>query len=438
MTSEPAPPAEPAGSAKSASGASSRKRLLAIAAGLYLLVTVCVLVMAPAAHRSSHTPYNHYALQAQAWLAGRLDLGGPPPRYTGNNDFARRNGKYYVSFPPVPAVLLLPFVAASDSVENVRDGYIFMWLSGLGPMLLFLTLERLRRDGRNPRRELQNALLAVLFALGSVFWFSAAQGTVWFAGHVVAVAFCCGFLLCSVRAEQPLLAGLCLALAVGTRPSLAFALPVFGYELWRQHSDRAVIRRKLLAFSAPLLLVGALLAWHNQARFGDPLEFGHRLLAIRWQGRIQRWGLFSPHYLGRNLAVVFAGLPFYTPAHGVQVNGHGLALWFTTPLYVWALWPRRTSGLFWALALSALAVATPALLYQNTGWIQFGYRFSNDFAPMLFLMIALGARRLSLPFWFLAVWSVLVNSFGAVTFGKAEYRHRYFIDGSQRILVQPD
>ena len=65
----------------------------------------------------------------------------------------------------------------------------------------------------------------------------------------------------------------------------------------------------------------------------------------------------------------------------------------TTPFYAWALWPKRTNATFWALAATALAVALPDLLYQNSGWIQFGYRFSNDFAPFLFAMIAVGGRR---------------------------------------------
>ena len=142
-------------------GSGRIRRQLTIAAAIYLLVTICVLAMAPRQRLVAHTPYNHYALQAEAWLRGRLDLGGPPPPYTGNNDFAQLNGKHYVSFPPVPSVLLLPVVAYAGSVERVRDGQFFYWLAGIGPALLFLVLERLRRSGRSRRSELENALLSV-------------------------------------------------------------------------------------------------------------------------------------------------------------------------------------------------------------------------------------------------------------------------------------
>jgi hypothetical protein len=424
--------------------AGQRRRWL-IAAAIYLAVTVLFVAMMAPERRSGHTPYNHYALQAEAWLAGRLDLGGPPPAYTHRNDFAVVGDKTFVSFPPLPAVLLLPAVALAGGAEAVPDGLWFVLLSGLGPALLFLVLSALARSGRIAGGEREHVGLAAAFALGTVYWFSALQGTVWFAGHVVSVALLCGYLLASVEARHPALAGAALALAVATRPTMAFALPWFAHELWcraQQLDDRRermdLLSAGLMRFALPLSLVALLLMGHNHARFGDPLEFGHRHLAVRWRPRIERWGLFSTHYLGRNLAVMLTALPFWSPERGLQVNGHGLALWITSPFYLWALWPARATRRFWAAALCAVAVAGPNLLYQNTGWLQFGYRFSNDFAPLLLLMIALGRRPLRRAFWGCVALAVLVNAVGAVTFDRAPHRSFYFVDPSQRIVHQPD
>jgi len=135
---------------------------------------------------------------------------------------------------------------------------------------------------------------------------------------------------------------------------------------------------------------------------------------------------------------MLTSLPFVTPEQGLQINGHGLALWITSPFYVWAIWPRRVGGRYWAAAFAAACVAAPNLLYQNSGWVQFGYRFSNDFAPLLFVMLALNGRRLTLPFWLLGVVAVAVNGFGALTFDRAEHRDRYFIDRTQRVIHQWD
>ncbi|MEQ9321517.1 MAG: hypothetical protein RIF41_20295, partial [Polyangiaceae bacterium] len=100
------------------------------------------LAVMPSERLSSHSPYNHFALQARAWLDGRLDLGGPPPRYTGFDDFAVFDDRYFVSFPPVPSLLLLPFVAVAGAPERVLDPLLFACLAPLGPALLAIASAR--------------------------------------------------------------------------------------------------------------------------------------------------------------------------------------------------------------------------------------------------------------------------------------------------------
>jgi hypothetical protein len=422
------------------------RRTLLVALAIYTLTTALFLLTTAPERLHGHTPYNHFALLADAWVHGRLDLGHPPPAYTGNNDFATDGARWFVSFPPFPAVLIAPLVKLAGSPENVSDGRFFAWFGGVAPALLFLTLEKLARTGRSRRSLVENALLALLFAFGTVYWFSSVQGTVWFVAHVVGAALAAAYIYCSLDAAHPVLAGLALGLGFATRTPLGFAFPFFLFEAHRiakKTDARFALAQSFALFAAPAAAVLAALMWHNRARFGDPLEFGHRLLAIGWRGRIDRWGLFSYHYLGRNLAVVLTDLPFVDPLHvkglaPFQINAHGLPLWLTSPFFAWALWPKRTGRLFWALALTALFVAAPSLLYQNSGWIQFGYRFSNDFAPFLILMIAVSGRRLTAPFWALGAAAVTVNAFGALTFQRAGSERFYFVDGTQKVLHQPD
>ncbi len=189
------------------------------------------------------------------------------------------------------------------------------------------------------------------------------------------------------------------------------------------------------------MIVLAIAFFHNRARFGDPFDFGYRYLAIQWRPRMEKWGLFHYHYLGRNLAVVLTSLPYWSkPPTEVpfQINTHGLALWVTTPLYIWLLWPRQKSWQWVGLWLTVLAVAVPTLFYQNTGWLQFGYRFSNDYAVFLFALLAIGGYRLGALFWTAAVWSVAINTFGALSFGRPKFSAYYYQDNSQKVLHQPD
>ena len=432
-----------------------RRRRLVLAASLYGLATAAYVLCAASKTWREHTEFNHFALQAEAWLEGRLDLGGAPPAYAGGNDFSRFGGKWYIPFPPFPALLLLPAVALAGSAEAVRDGRLFLLLAGTAPAALFLALEKLRRHARSQRTERDNVLLALLFAFGSVYFFSAVQGTVWYAAHVVGTALAALYLLVALEAERPLLAGTLLALGFATRAPLLFAAPLFLLELFRvchpdglaalarprgvwDGLDRPRFFRALAWFALPLAAVVALTCVHNQLRFGDPFEVGYRYLQVVWRARIEKWGLFHYHYFPRNLGVVLTSLPWWGDAeHPPRVHGNGLALWFTTPAYLLLFFPKRTPVPHAALVLTALAVALPTLFYQNTGWIQFGYRFSNDYAVFLFALLALGGRPFKSVFLALGVFAVVVNAFGALTFQRPEAERFYAIERASH-FYEPD
>lgn len=75
-------------------------------------------------------------------------------------------------------------------------------------------------------------------------------------------------------------------------------------------------------------------------------------------------------------------------------------------------------------------------MYQNSGWLQFGYRFSLDYMVLLIVLLALGNRPFRGGFYALLVFAIAVNTFGALTFGRVwEY---YDVDNSQERIFQPD
>lgn len=427
--------------------ASERGRALLIAVGIWAASFVAFALTAPSAVFSTHTPYNHYALLAEGWLAGRLDLGGEPPAYTEMNDFALYGGKWFVSFPPAPALLLLPLVAITKSAERTPDGLVFMMVAAAAPAVLFLALEKLRAVRASARSMIESAVIAMLLPLATVFWFSAVQGTVWFAAHALGTLLVAAAVWASVRAERPVLAGLFLVLAFATRPPLALSGVFFVGELValvRARSiDPAAALKRAASFLVPIAIGLLVLAIYNRARFGDAFEFGHRHLMVVWRPRMDKWGLFSFHYLGKNLGTALASTPFVGGvAAPFSITGHGLALWITSPFLVFALWPRpmpnAARSTYRGLAVAAALVALPSLLYHNTGWVQFGYRFSNDYIVLLLCMLALGRRKLGPAFGVLVAWSFAVNLFGAVSFQRPGYERFYRYDVRSTVYFEPD
>jgi hypothetical protein len=430
-----------------------------LAAFVYVVCTGVYAAVAGPDRLVRHTQYNHYALLADAWIHGRQFLAGGPPSYAMNNDFVDFQGKTYISFPPLPAMLMLPFVKLSGSAENFRDGQFILWLAGLAPAILFLVLEKLRRTGRAPRTQRENLVLALLFAFGSVYFFTAVEGTVWFAAMVVAAAASALYVLFALDAERPLLAGAMIGCLYLSRPTAILMALLFALEAIRvaMSPDRKVdvraVARRYVLFALPILVAFAFVAWTNWTRYGraSPFYFDHEFLSVAWRARMSRWGMVNYHYLAKNLGVSLTSLPWLPTPDGAaafgapfKVNEHGLALWFTTPLYFWLLWPKRFDGepaRRWLYVVAALSAALPAamdLLYQNSGWRQFGYRFSNDYAVLLFVMLAVGARPMRWLFASAAAWGVAWNLFGAITFDRGQFDRFYFRDGSQTIVYQPD
>jgi hypothetical protein len=422
-------------------------RLQAIFVGV--LTTLVFALLAPRSVWSEHTPFNHFALLAQAWSEGHWHLSGEPPAYAGGNDFALANGRWYVTFPSFPALLIWPWVALAGGAEAVPDGAFFVLLSGLAPAGLCLLLHRARQATNANISDEAILGWSLLYAFGSVYCFTAVQGTVWFAAHVVAAAATVFFLFASVEARRPLLAGLFLSAAMATRTHLVLLGLFFAMEAYRmfarergEHEDYlARARKRLIWFGLPVAATALWLAYHNAVRFGSVTEFGYRYLAVAWQARIEKWGLFGFHYLGRNLGILLTSLP-YVPAGPsdvpFQINGHGLALWLTSPFYLWLLWPRRKTALHRSIYLALPLAMLPSLLYQNSGWLQFGQRFSNDYAPLLFLLLALSGYAWSRWLKAVCIGAVVVNLFGAITFGRAEWSRYYYIERTQRVIYQPD
>lgn len=426
---------------------------------------VCVLVYAAFANDRLrvHSPDNHFAYLADSWLHGRLSVrcegfANCPPG-GGGNDWARFNHQWFVAFPAFPAVLYLPAVAlfGRDFPNRLLD----VTLAGIAPALLFILLEELVRRGHSLRAWRENLALTALFAFGTVYFFSSVQGSVWFTAHLVGCGLMAGYLYFSLDARNPLIAGALCGLMFHTRTSTLLASIVFGLEALRVNlREKSVsqnpgadlidqgfyfLRRidwlkslkAIAVFCLPLVVLAGVYMAMNKARFGDITDPGYRYLQIRWHDRINRWGLFNYHYLSRNLAVALAILPWFSRVSPfVQVSRHGLALWVTTPQYLELLRPARRSVLSWSLGLAATAIFLIDLLYQNSGWVQFGYRFSNDFSVLLIVLIALTGRPLRRLGWVFLALAIAVNAFGAATFDRPGTVYQG--DNDAQGMFQPD
>jgi hypothetical protein len=447
-SSEPAPPQEVASPEAEASwggavGAALRVWLAAYRVEVVLfLVGFAVLASFSSQRflRQSEAP--HFVYQAQAWLEGRLDMDpqvlpnledwacvreveGARVRCTGR---PQPGDRWYVSFPSFPAVVMLPFVALHGYQFN--DTSFGVFFGALAVALFYSLLRHLAREGELERDRAENVGLALLLAFGTLFFYAAIRGEVWFSAEVMGVAFTCLYVRNAVRARRPVLAGLFFSMATLTRTPLLFAGLFFALEALCPGPDRlSQLRalgtgwrpalRKLGLFALGAAPLATLAAAYNVYRFGRLGEFGHSFLYNnRVNVDIDTWGLFSRAYLSRNLEAAFLKLPqvSWSPPR-LGYDPHGLSLLLTLPLLVFLLVPRSRPRLHWPLWLTVAVCALPGLFYQNTGYMQFGFRFSIDYTPYLLLLFAIGGWSLRhRAVVGVAALGVLVNFWGAVAF----------------------
>ncbi len=342
------------------------------------------------------------------------DCGTPPHRCD--------ETLYYVSFPPFPAVAMMPAFLIWG--YDVNDVLFTVLNAALNAVLILLLLEYLRTRGLSARTTRENVLLAILFTFGTVNLFSAIRGEVWFSALIVGISLHVAYILLSVEARYPFWAGLMLGLGMATRTPIAFAAPFFALEMLRD-GDRmrwpgwGTFLRKGLLFAAPVLAIGFALMAYNHARFESFGEFGHTFLANGTRASIRDHGLFSWWFLKANLGAAFTNPPVFDgfPPF-IHVTRHGLGMVWTTPVLIFLLYPKTWSTFARNLLVTCCIVAIPDLFYQNTGWAQFGYRFGLDFMPYLLVLLAVCGRKFGRAFTVAFVLSILMNALGAVTFDR--------------------
>jgi hypothetical protein len=139
-------------------------------------------------------------------------------------------------------------------------------------------------------------------------------------------------------------------------------------------------------------------------------------------------GIEDVGHVPLNALIMFGWPPIIRPECGLQLlnpdcalvrpDQIGMSILLTSPAYLLAIpavlygWRRRlVAGSI--LAIGAIALLN--LMHFSQGWVQFGYRFSNDFAPFALVLVTLGIARLgakNILVLALVGASIIINAWG--------------------------
>jgi len=358
------------------------------------------------------------------------------------NDASLYQGKYYLYWGPVPALVL----AALKGIAPIGVGdqsFVFFFIGGTFLWAACLLIHLWQRFfSMLPTWQL--ALGILLMGLAPPFTRMLAHPFI----HEAAIAggqfFLMGGLLLSVSALIPpsfsarklVAAGILWACAIGTRVMLVFpTMAMLGTTLLflvltaRQEGKWPRGLVPAAALLSPLLMGAAGLAWYNWARFGSVLEFGMRYQLASFNPITSYHDLFSRAYVVQNLYNyllnpfwISARFPFVAPLDGSEAllpaevrriyiaEGKLSGLLYGAPFLLFAIPIVADELRKWLPPRSRAANSSPAL-----GWIALSLlggftasflpmmafffaaaRYTADFLVLLLALAVLGFWRLSL------------------------------------------
>ena len=462
IATSPAP--TPAARPRDVRGRGRLSRGLATAGPLWVGVAFASVAIAVYLTSNPARPdfYDHFVWQADAFLDGRAEIAWPTAVGPFTNHYFQdvypipgRPGWGLLPFPPLPAVILMPFVAVFGLATN--SAVVAAVLGGINVGLCWRMLMRITQRS-------EAAVLATLFyGFGTVAWYAAMLGSTWFFAHVVASTFLFLAITAAVDAEarwsagagrlmlrwiepRQFVAGLLFGIAALSRLTTILGAPFFTLV----GGGGTLVRR---AFSAGLgaVIPVALLLGYNVATTGHVFHPGYEwLYQNEYTPRPELlhrddWAIEDPRYVPQNTAIMLAWPPLtpllsderctdpthpdYSPPPSglgllfdrtcplLRPDPLGMSLLLTSPGYLLAIPALRRIGrrrLVAAAALAVGAIALANLMHFSQGWVQFGYRFSNDFAPFAMIPVALGIARLGVRPLTVAVvaLSMIINAWG--------------------------
>lgn len=378
---------------------------------------------------------DYYNLLIDGWLEGHLHMkrAVPPallelkdpydpeqrPPGLALHDASLYRGRYYVYFGAAPVVVLMLPARLLTGVDLPLAVAVLAFVYG-GFLASVATWQAVRR--RYFRETGAAILVAGVLALGLVGLGPVLLRRTHMWELPIGAGYCFAMLTLyavfrSLHSERRSAwfagAGLCLGLAIASRPTYLIASPFLAVPLlWWWRADRRLPWRTAASAVVPLAIVGALMALHNYLRFDHPLQFGQAYqLSLDYESKMAHFRathapfnvwryFFSPAQWSWNFPYIQpATLPPKPPGFGGHNDVFGVLInlplaWLAlaAPLAAWRREPGECGPLLtWLGATTVLFLAMAAVLCSFFGSLS---RYQMDFTPTLVLLAAVGLLAL--------------------------------------------
>ncbi len=355
---------------------------LIIFLGLLIFSVISSVLIMSVANRHVYD----YHLSLLAYQFSRLHLAIPPLDVP-YGDVVNFHSTFYLYFGPLASIILAPFTV-------IFGKYFPQVLLGIGSMIAsFFIVYSISKAYKFKKED--SLLLGLFFVFSTVLF---GVGIINISAYQVQ-ALGVPFVLLAIREyllkKRPLLIGIFIALAILTRVTLLLSVVFFFIEFLYKR----ISLKNFVLIMIPIVISGMILAGYNYRRFHSFTETGYaynQTLNTFPMSSNLKAGFFSVAHVPANLysflimppdPVVRGGGGFVLDFPYLKANPWGMAIWFTSPLFLLLLFKFKKDKFSVSAALAAFALAIPSFIYFGVGFSQYGYRYALDFLPFLFMLL---------------------------------------------------
>jgi hypothetical protein len=303
-------------------------------------------------------------------------------------DYSNYYNNPYVYFGPLASILLIPGAFfMGDNFPQITIGISSMIVSFIAAYFISKKFKFDRQD---------SLWLALFFVFSTVLFSSSIINITAYQVEALGVPFILLAIWTYLYKKNTILIGLFVGLATMTRITLVFSIVFFFIELIRKKLSLKQFSLILL----PIVICLSLLGLYNHRRFHSIFETGYNYNISKNDGPISKnfvYGEKNIIHIPANLYsfLIMAPEPLLKDNNGgltlkfpyLKINPWGLAIWFTSPLFLLLITKFRKGDHTLSAGITALALSIPIFLWYSIGYAQVGYRYALDFLPFLFLIL---------------------------------------------------
>lgn len=352
--------------------------------------------------------WDSYTLQALAWREGQLNMLSDYPHL----ELAIYQGKYWLSFPPVPTLLVYPLTFLFG--ENVPSNFLMLIY-----LLASFTLGYLmvKKHGESP---VKGMIWALFLVLGCNLFGISLNGGVWFQAQSLSFVFTvAAFYFLEKGSKKNIALGLVsIALAVGCRPFQAVYVPLLILLAFMRLKEKEksifdTLKQLAVCCIVPIAIAAAYGVF-NAVRFDNSLEFGHTYLP-----EFQRDGSqFSFSYVKENFVNILR-LPEFNNGILVSPKKFVFAFYLANPIFILLLghmiWMTKNKK--WDIVqivgcLSLFLHFFLLLMHRTFGGWQFGTRYLIDLIPAIYYLLIVKKTKIGNVTGTIMIFAMVFNIYG--------------------------